>query len=194
MGTIITIDKNNVDKVSNVFAVKLPRNLEISAKQAVGSTMAEGRRDEQGSMKGRLAMGKRQRTTLSGVKGKTVVRLGTKWEGTAGTWVSVNRISQKKGNFKMAYMHWNRPTDSEVSGYYTSVLANLWNKPVTYKKASPWVGQSGHETRWKAGTVRPAKSNVWSVAQNAITNAVPQGVAKAEVVLQELIDKADSET
>lgn len=190
MGVIVVIDKKDIDKVANVFAVKLDPALKISAQQVIGSTMAIGRRQEQGTMKSRLAMGKRQRTTLSGHKG-TVLRLGTKWDSTAGTWVSVNRISKDKGNFKMAYLHWNKPTDGEVSGYYTSVLANLWSKPVTYKKNSPWVGQSGHETRWKAGTIRPAKSDVWSVAQSAIPNAVPQGVVKAEAVLQKLIDKAD---
>ncbi len=191
MGVIIVVDKDQLNKVANVWPIKLKDSMKQTAEQAIGSTMSIGRHDEQRDVANTLKMGRVQQTTM-GKKNTPVTRLGTRWDAKAKSWVSVNRADSKGRAFKMAYLHWNKPTSSEVSGYYTSVLANLWYKPVYYTKNSPTVGlKHGRKTFFRAGTTRPAKSNVWSVAEAAMQSAVPAGLVKAEKKLQELINEAD---
>lgn len=118
--------------------------------------------------------------------------------------ISTTRASIISGPFKMsnfsfetahAITKWNKGVgvtfDAFSKAYFTSQLANLWERPTkAYTKRSPWFrrGDSATIGTWRKGKARPSRA-LWSQAQNAVRSAVPRALVATERKLAKEIEE-----
>ena len=164
-----------------IIGNKIPMNV-------VANTAAIGRRSSERSViAASFRMGMEQQR---GRKGQTQRGTFSTWSSTTGGWVSASYANKfgehlRLGNF--SFESTSRRTRrgevkvSEVAhARYSHLLANLFERPVSFSKDSPLVGAVGSRMRqYTAGDTRSARPILTSITASMRT-AVPAAIRRSE--------------
>ncbi|MGN0907503.1 MAG: hypothetical protein ACI4NM_10170 [Bullifex sp.] len=188
-GSFIRVENQDFDGLIKKLKQVENKALPLTMDKVTSTIAAEGRRDSSMTTMSKLKMGQVQyKSTASGEHVG-----GTEYSSKAGTFIARARAGFRVENFSFENAAYSRrrariSTFSNVKA--TSQIQNLWSKPTkAYKSKSPFFHREGEKAKRIGENQRREQRTDWSAFEASIAKGVPQGIARANVWLQDQLNK-----